>query len=425
MSENNNSDNINDNKHKNITRRRFLEYTGTAIVASALSKPTFADTKDPHVKPQTGMRYRRLGRTNLMISEIGLGCASMSLSRTLGPFLFKKWLRERGDVINKLLDLGGNFITTTPYYHTTVQLIGKAVKNRRDEVYLAIGIYCAPEKKMREHLEQSLRDLQTDVIDLGFAYSGGTDEAFEHWRKFQKEGKVRFIGMSGHDPRKHEWAVRKGYVDWIHMAYNRLSRIKQGPSDLPGAERLFRMTKANDVGVIGIKPLTGNFIPYWAKETVHPEIQEMMKKLKDYGPANLYQAMLRWILQNPNITACAVGMDTVQQVVEDCEAVRTRKLTAAQKELLDMYAGIADKDYCRMCETCIQSCPKGVAVADILRFRMYYKNYGRKDYARNLYSELPDCQKLTQCNRCRICEINCPNQLAVVEKLREAASILA
>jgi predicted aldo/keto reductase-like oxidoreductase len=277
---------------------------------------------------------------------------------------------------------------------------------------------------MREHLEQALKDLQTDVIDLGFAYSGGTDEAFEVWRKFQKEGKVRFIGMSGHDPRKHEWAVRKGYVDWIHMPYNRLSRIKQGPGDLPGAERLFRMTKANDVGVIGIKPLTGNFIPYWAKQTVNPEIQEIMKKLRDYGPSNLYQAMLRWILQNPNITACAVGMDTVQQVVEDCEAVRTRKLTAAQKELLDMYAGIADKDYCRMCETCIQSCPRGVAVADILRFRMYYKNYGRQDYARNLYSELPDCQKFTQCDNCRMCENNCPNQLAVVEKLREAASIL-
>jgi len=360
-----------------------------------------------------------------MISEIGLGCASMSLSRTLGSFLFEKWLRERGDVINKLLDLGGNFVSTTPYYHNTVELLGKAIKGRRDEVYLAIGIYSGPEEKMRAHLEKALKDLRTDVIDLGFAYSGGSDESFAVWRKFKQEGKVRFIGMSGHDPRQHEWAIRKGYVDWIHMPYNRLSRIKQGPGNLPGAERLFRLAKANDVGVVVIKPMTGNFIPNWAKETATPEIQEIMRKLKDYGPSNLYQAMLRWILKNPNVTACAVGMDTIQQVVEDFEAVRTRTLTAEQRELLEMYAGIAGKDYCRMCETCGQFCPRGVAIADILRFRMYYKNYGRKEYAISLYNELADCQKVTQCDGCRLCERNCPNQLAILEKLQEAASILA
>jgi predicted aldo/keto reductase-like oxidoreductase len=424
MSEIHDSNNISGNERKVVTRRQFLGYTGAAVVGTALSKPGFAGRIDPHIKPQTGMKYRRLGRTNLMISEVGVGCASMSLSRTLGPFLFEKWLRERGDVINKLLDLGGNFVSTTPYYHNTVELLGKAVEGRRDEVYLAIGIYCGPEKKMRAHLEKALKDLQTDVIDLGFAYGNGDDESFAVWRKFRKEGKVRFIGMSGHDPRKHEWAIRKGYVDWIHMPYNRLSRIKQGPGDLPGAERLFELSKANDVGVICIKPMTGNFIPNWAKEAASPEIQEIMKKLKDYGPSNLYQAMLRWILQNSNVTACAVGMDTVQQVVENCEAVKTRKLTAEQKELLEMYAGIADKDFCRMCETCDRFCPRGIAIADILRYRMYYKSYGRRVYAKNLYSELADCQKVTQCDGCRLCERNCPNQLAVVEKLQEAASIL-
>lgn len=425
MFEAKNLDNINGNENKAVTRRQFLEYTGAAIVGAGLSKPSFAGSAETHIKPQTGMRYRRLGRTNLMISEVGVGCASMSLSRTLGPFLFEKWLRERGDVINKLLDLGGNFVSTTPYYHNTVELLGKAVKGRRDEVYLAIGIYCGPEQKMRAHLEQALKDLQTDVIDLGFSYGNGDDESFAVWRKFKQEGKVRFIGMSGHDPRKHEWAIRKGCVDWIHMPYNRLSRIKQGPGDLPGAERLFELAKANDIGVISIKPMTGNFIPNWAKEAANPEIQEIMKKLKDYGPSNLYQAMLRWILGNPNVTACAVGMDTVQQVVENCEAVRTRKLTARQNELLDMYAGIADKDYCRMCETCSQFCPRGIAIADILRFRMYYKNYGLRDYAISLYNELADCQKVRQCDGCRLCERNCPNQLAVVEKLQETASILA
>ena len=142
MSEIGNLDDISSDQREAVTRRQFFGYTGAAIVGTALSKPGTAGEADPHVKPQTGMKYRRLGRTNLMISEVGVGCASMSLSRTLGPFLFEKWLRERGDVINKLLDLGGNFVSTTPYYHNTVELLGKAVKGRRNEVYLAIGIFC-------------------------------------------------------------------------------------------------------------------------------------------------------------------------------------------------------------------------------------------------------------------------------------------
>jgi hypothetical protein len=191
MSEINDLNNISDDEKQIVTRRQFLGYTGAAVIGTALSKPSFARRTDPHIKPQTGMKYRRLGRTNLMISEVGVGCASMSLSRTLGPFLFEKWLRERGDVINKLLDLGGNFVSTTPYYHNTVELLGKAVKGRRDEVYLAIGIYCGPEKKMRDHLEKALKDLQTDVIDLGFAYGNGEVKVLQFGESSGR--KARFV----------------------------------------------------------------------------------------------------------------------------------------------------------------------------------------------------------------------------------------
>jgi predicted aldo/keto reductase-like oxidoreductase len=103
--------------------------------------------------------------------------------------------------------------------------------------------------------------------------------------------------------------------------------IKQGSADIPGIERVIKLAKDNDVGVITIKPMTGNFIPYWAKQVNDPEIQEIMKKLKNYGPQNLYQAMLRWILQNPDVTACAVGMDTVQQVIEDVMHNSRTKIT--------------------------------------------------------------------------------------------------
>jgi len=424
MSKSDRFDDLKSNKKKGLSRREFLEYSSAAVIGAALAKPIFGKSNDPHVKPETGMKYRRLGRTNLMISLVGVGHASGSLSRQLGPFLFDKWLMDRGEVVNKLLDLGGNFTSTSTSYHNTVELLGKALKNRRDEVYYAIGA-SGSGQRMRAKFEKALKDLNTDVIDLAFSHGTGDEAAFETLHKLKDEGKVGFVGMSCHDPRLHEWAIKNDYLDWLHIPYNRLGMIKQGSADIPGVERVIKLAKEKDVGVIVIKPLTGNFIPYWAKQTAEPEIQEIMKKLRDYGPQNLYQAMIKWIIQNPDVTACAVGMDTVQQVVEDVEAVTSFEITAQQEELLELYAGIADKDYCRLCTTCVPHCPKGIPIPDILRFRMYYNNYGWGDYAKSLYNELPDYQKVTQCDGCGICESHCPYQLKIVEKLQEAHSILA
>jgi predicted aldo/keto reductase-like oxidoreductase len=117
-------------------------------------------------------------------------------------------------------------------------------------------------------------------------------------------------------------------------------------------------------------------------------------------------------------------MNTVQDVVEDCAAV-AQKLTGLHLRLLERYAAAATGDYCRMCETCMESCPAGVRIADILRFRMYYKNYGHAADARELYAALPSLQQAPACTQCRRCEQACPNRLSIVEKLQEAHDLLA
>lgn len=173
-----------------------------------------------------------------------------------------------------------------------------------------------------------------------------------------------------------------------------------------------------------MKPMTGHFIPNWAKETSEPKVAQLMQELRKLGSENLYQAFLMWVLKNPNVCCAAVGMTTPHEVVENCAAVG-KKLTAAHYRLLDLYAAAATSDYCRMCETCMPSCPRGVAIADILRYRMYFKNYGHQGDAREYYAALPADRNAAACSACRKCEQACPNRLAIVEKLREAHALLA
>jgi predicted aldo/keto reductase-like oxidoreductase len=302
---------------------------------------------------------------------------------------------------------------------------GRTLLGRRQEVTIFTGSNSSDAKRVRAECERSLARFQTDVIDCYFAWGGWSEGFHEAASALKKEGKIRFIGMSCHVPTKHRPHVEAGEVDFIFQPYNYMNLAKWTEQvDRPGAEELFELCKKKDVGVLVIKPMTGHFIPNWAKNASDPKVAGLINELNRLGTKNLYQAFLMWVLKNPNVCCTAVGMNAVQDVIEDCEAV-AQKLTSKHRRLLDLYAAAATGDYCRMCETCLESCPAGVRIADILRFRMYYKNYGHRADAREFYADLAEHQQATACTDCGRCQEACPNKLAIVEKLREAHRLLA
>jgi predicted aldo/keto reductase-like oxidoreductase len=372
-----------------------------------------------------GMEYRRLGRTNLKVSVIGLGCASGLRSQQLGPALFNRYREELPAITRKLLDLGGNFVATSASYHDTEEILGRALRGVRKDVFIFTATGPRDAKGVIADCERSLRRFQTDWIDGYFGHGGWSEGFHEAALKLKEQGKIRFIGMSCHVPAVHRLRVEAGEVDFIFQPYNYMNLAKwTEKTDRLGTEELFELCKKKDVGVVVIKPMTGHFIPNWAKKADDPKVAGLLGDLKQFGTKNLYQAFLMWVLRNPNVSCTPVGMNAVQDVVENCAAV-AKKLTGHHYRLLEQYAAVAAGDYCRMCETCMPSCPAGIRIADILRFRMYYKNYGHAADARELYAGLPAHEQAAACTQCGRCEKACPNRLGIVEKLQEAHSLLA
>jgi predicted aldo/keto reductase-like oxidoreductase len=404
-----------------VSRRQFLEAASALSTAIACARGADASAGE---KPAR-MKFRRLGRTGLMVSEIGLGCASGLRSQQLGPERFNRYREQLPAIARKLLELGGNFVATSASYHDTEEILGAVLKGRRKEVFMFTASGSRDAKQVTADCERSLKRFQTDVLDGYFCHGGWNDGFCEAAQRLREQGKVRFVGMSCHVPAVHRLRVEAGLVDFILQPYNYMNLAKwTEKTDRTGTEELFALCKKKDVGVIGIKPMTGHFIPNWAKDASDPKVVRLLDELKQFGKKNLYQAFLKWVLKNPDVSCAAIGMGTVEDVVENCEAV-SQKLTLLHGRLLEQYAAAATGDYCRLCETCVGSCPRGVRIPDILRFRMYYKNYGHQDDARESYASLGPDQQAAACTSCRACERACPNRLAIVEKLQEAHRLLA
>jgi predicted aldo/keto reductase-like oxidoreductase len=406
-----------------VTRRRFLEKGSAVAVGAALGSASGTAAAG---SAGTDMKYRRFGRTELMISEIGLGTATGLKSRTFGPVMFDKYRDDLPAITHKLLGLGGNFVATSYCYHDTEEILGRALKGHRKEVI----IFTSPDpprdtpEAVIERCHSSLKNFQTDHIDCYFSHGRWSEAFYEGALKLREQGKIRFIGLSCHKPATHWELVEQNKLDFVFQPYNYMALAKWTESfDRDSVEDLFEFCAKKDVGVIAMKPMTGHFVPNWAKDASNPKVVRVLGELQASGKQNLYQAFLMWVLKNPNVDCAAVGMSTVQDVIENCAAV-AKKLTAAHYRLLEHYAAAATDDYCRLCETCMPSCPQGIPIADILRFRMYYKNYGHRDNARELYAAVPEGRRAPACTECGMCEQKCPNKLAIVAKLEEAHNLL-
>ncbi len=238
-----------------INRRQFVY--GAAATAATLAAGLGAakanepanTSKIPSYNPD--MEYRRLGKTSLMVSAVGLGGHSRSNDE------------QRREIVSRCLEAGINYIDAC--WDNEVKRDAKALKGRRDKAYLALS-HGAKEvrnedfrtsKKLLESLDELLKVSEQEYTDLwritclepGGRHTFNTAcEIVDALEKAKKQGKARFGGFSSHDRRWIQFMIEYfPQVDVVCFPFTTMT--KRAPQD-----SLFDALKKRDVGAFGIKP---------------------------------------------------------------------------------------------------------------------------------------------------------------------------
>ncbi|MFP4083126.1 MAG: aldo/keto reductase [Candidatus Aminicenantes bacterium] len=362
------------------------------------------------------MFYRRLGRTNLSISEISLGGSPLP-----------SWA-----VLLEAVNRGVNYIDTSESYQNgnSERQIGRLFKQiGREKVQVGTKFHLRrnwSEESILNSVHHSLRRLQTDYIDVLLIHGASSAEQLTDERvlsaleKLKKEGKYRFRGLSCH--RNHHEVVKKavdcGYYDMIQLAFNVFdiqepkeeTRLFDDYLGESGIRPLLKLASAHDMGIIAMKTL---------------KVGGRKQNLEPYktGETTIHQAMLKWVLENKNVSSAVIEMLSFGQLEEDLAAVGS-VLSVQERQNLFRHVAENSGHYCHLCGCCEEQCPQDIKTTSILHCLTYYESYHKRILAREAYSRLNPSQTAVSCQNCGRCEQACPYGVAVRDKIREAHSRL-
>jgi len=295
------------------------------------------------------MRYRNLGRSDMEVSSVCMGCWAIAGGKMWGP-------QEESDAIEAIrtsLDAGVNFFDTAEGYGggESERLLGKGLGERRKEAIVATKVSprnLEPEK-LRAACESSLKDLKTDVIDLYQIHWPNwdipIDDSMGAMQKLKDEGKIRAIGVSNFGKRDLSDALSCGRVESDQLCYSLVWRAVE--------YEVQPLCVENDVGILCYSPLaqgllTGKYESFddmppprtrsrlfsGERETsrhggpgCEPELAEAMhgiRKACDGLAMSMGNVALAWLLAQPAITSVIAGARNADQARANAGAAEVK-----------------------------------------------------------------------------------------------------
>lgn len=379
------------------------------------------------------MRYRRLGKTNLMVSEIGLGA---------------EWLeRHNAEEVKQIIDhceaCGINILDCWMSEPNVRSNIGAAIRGRRERWIIQghigstwqNGQYVRTREldKVKAAFEDLLARLGTDFIDLGMIHY--VDEAAEferimsgefigYVRSLKRAGVIRHIGLSTHNPAVAKLAALSGEIEMILFSVNPAFDLLPATEDInsyfaesydeklsgidPERAELYRLCEQQDVGITVMKGYAGGRL--------------FNAQTSPFGVAMTPIQCIHYALTRPAVASILVGYDSVAHVDA---AVAYETADAEEKDYASVLAHAphhAASGQCTYCGHCAP-CPAGIDIAMVNK--LYDLAAMQPDVPAAVQGHYDALSKhASDCIGCRGCEKRCPFGVPVVERMHDASALL-
>ncbi|MBP3038979.1 aldo/keto reductase [Bacillaceae bacterium Marseille-Q3522] len=293
------------------------------------------------------MKKRKLGHSELLISELGLGCMSLGTDG-----------QEAEKIIKTAVELGINYFDTADLYDFGVNesIVGKTLKPIRDQVIIATkvgnrwndvkdGWRWDPSKAyIKESVKDSLKRLDTDYIDLYQLHGGTTDDPIDDtiaaFSELQQEGYIRYYGISSIRPNVIREYTKKSQITSVMMQYSLLDRRP---------EEVLPLLEEHHISVVARGPVAKGLLSEAllkkASDSIkangyldytYAELEELLPLLKEKLAAtrSFTEISLQYLLAQPAVASVIAGASSVSQLEENVRAVESQPLTAEEVDFI-------------------------------------------------------------------------------------------
>lgn len=378
------------------------------------------------------MNYRRLGKTGLMVSEIGLGA---------------EWLERHSsdecvEIVEYCEKQGINILDSWMSEPNVRTNLGIALKDRREKWFVQghigstwqDGQYVRSRKlsEVKPAFEDLLERLGTDHIDLGMIHYVDEEKDWneilssdylDYVYELKEKGVIRHIGMSIHNPIIAKKAVESGIIEMMMFSVNPAFDILPPTEDVdsyfadefdadlsgiaPERAELYRLCEQHDIGITVMKGFAGGRL--------------FDEKRSPFGTALTPIQCLHYCLTRPAVASVMVGFDTTQQVDD---AVKYENASDTEKDYASVLANAPRHAYSGQCTYCghCKPCPVNIDIAMVNKFYDLAAMQPEVPESVRSHYELLE-HHADECIGCKGCESRCPFGVKIADRMKKAIAL--